>query len=213
MSDIPGLEDIVAASHDLGIVLTGRVYALVGGAACVLLGSDRGTTDVDFVVTKGQTIATRATLRLADGFTVEAGTLHTYYTKSRVPVEIEILTPPVLFREQFDEDTPTILVDGVRILKPALILNAKCQSILGRATEEKKESDKDDILFLLKYLANEDIRPERDEVPNATKEFFSWFTETFGGSETWVAAGYNIADGKYWPAFPFPSFPPLTIMT
>jgi hypothetical protein len=46
-------------------------------------------------------------------------------------VEVEIITPPPLFRERFDNDMPVFLVNGVKVLKPSLILNAKCNSILG----------------------------------------------------------------------------------
>jgi hypothetical protein len=89
---------------------------------------------VDFVVPAGQTPTARQELRNAGVFTIEPGTLHTYYQG----VEIEILAPPALFKEPYNAETPTIEVQQVRILKPALILNAKCRSILGRANEEKK---------------------------------------------------------------------------
>jgi len=63
-------------------------------------------------------------------FDVENRTLRSYY-KSDPRVEIEIITPPSLFRESFNNNTPVVLVNGVKVLKPSLILNAKCNSILG----------------------------------------------------------------------------------
>ena len=52
-----------------------------------------------------------------------------------------MLTPSALFREEFNVSTPTAIVQGVSTLKPTLILNAKCLSILGRPTEDKKFTD------------------------------------------------------------------------
>jgi hypothetical protein len=69
-------------------------------------------------------------------------------------VEIEILSPSRTFREAFQEDTTTHTLDiegiFVEVLQPVQILNAKCRSILGGATDGKKRTDSLDILFLLK---------------------------------------------------------------
>lgn len=119
----------------------------------MLLGSPRLTQDVDFVVPTGQTRAARQELRNAGIFTIEPGTLHTYYQG----VEIEILAPPALFKEPYNAETPTVEVQQVRVLKPALILtsNAQCRSILGRANEDKKRTDAEDIMFLLRWFVCE----------------------------------------------------------
>lgn len=51
----PNPQAIRAACEALGTLLTSEVkYAVLGGAACQLLGSGRVTEDVDFVVTKGE---------------------------------------------------------------------------------------------------------------------------------------------------------------
>lgn len=47
--------DIRAASHALGYSLRDRTYGVVGGGALVLLGSNRETEDVDFMVPQGKT--------------------------------------------------------------------------------------------------------------------------------------------------------------
>jgi hypothetical protein len=72
------------------------------------------------------------------------------------------------------------LVDGVRVLKPALILNAKYSSILGRATDDKKRSDGMDIQFLLWWCTTNRHYPAAIEVPYATKQFVQWFIEVNG---------------------------------
>ncbi|KAG5302057.1 hypothetical protein I7I48_02263 [Histoplasma ohiense] len=155
----------------------------------MLLGSQRLTQDVDFVVPTGQTQAARQELRNAGGFVIEPGTLRTHYQG----VEIEILTPPSLFKEPYDAETPTIEVQQVRVLKPALILNAKCRSILGRANEDKKRTDAEDIIFLLRWFVNK--KSTAAEVPNATKQFCDWFTATYCPSAEnqalWTQAGFE----------------------
>ena len=189
-------EAVCNTARAVGSALAQKKYAVVGGAACVLLGSRRVTQDVDLVVPKGKTVETRNTLRNADGFTVEPGTAHTYY-QSAVPIAIEILTPPLLFREKFDSDTPTIVVQGVNILKPALILNAKCRSVLNRSADEKKTTDAMDIQFLLEYLAETGPRPTAAEVPIASGQFFEWFTEKYGREDAWTRAGYDVDKGLF----------------
>ena len=164
-------------------------YALVGGAACTMLGSTRITLDVDFVVPQGHTKSARNRLRDNPAFRVEPGTNHTTYNRSGSnPVEIEILAPPGLFKGQFSISTPCVVVNNVRVLKPTLILDAKCESILGRANDIKKRTDAQDIRFLLIYIAKNRI-PVGSGVPNASSEFITWFVSIYGGKELFQRAG------------------------
>lgn len=168
-SQVPTREQVRAAAIAIGSALGGNDYALVGGAACSLLGSTRATEDVDFVVPKDGTKNARKLLRQQNTyFNVDKKTLHTWY-KSIPPVEVEIVTPPALFKETFDASTPIITVGGVKVLKPALILNAKCRSILERANDRKKRNDAVDIQFLLRWCAQNGASPTSEEVPNASK--------------------------------------------
>lgn len=77
----PSPKEIRAASEALGALLTSRVkYAVLGGAACQLLGSGRVTEDVDFVVPKGEVKSARKLLAAEPAqFIVDKRTLHTYY--------------------------------------------------------------------------------------------------------------------------------------
>jgi len=193
----PTLAQIRAAAQALGHILKDDTYAVVGGAACAVLGSGRETTDVDFVVPQGATATMRKVLKdQPKYFDVDGRTLHTYY-KSTPPVEIEIVAPPALFKERFDASTPTIVVEGVKILKPALILNAKCRSVLGRATAEKKYNDAQDIQYLLYWCAKMETRPTAEEVPNATRDFVLWFISEYKGEEYWKNAGYDLDKGQF----------------
>ncbi|KJZ79539.1 hypothetical protein HIM_01008 [Hirsutella minnesotensis 3608] len=174
----------------------GQPYAIVGGAACSVLGSLRQTVDVDFVVPKNTTANARALLRAAKTrFAVQSRTNHTTYLSSP-PVAIEILTPPALFKENFSESTPTVIVNGNRVLKPTLLLNAKCASLLGRANIEKKGTDASDIRFLLTWCAENSMYPTASEVPNVTKTFVENFIKNYGGQDIWSKAGYNIKTGR-----------------
>ena len=145
LSDVEAVRE---AAQAVGRVLGDQVYAIVGGAGCALLGSPRTTTDVDIVVPRGQTMEIRKLFKGQEGFVVEERTLHTYFS-SNPRVDIEILTPPMLFKEAFDASTPTVMIGSAKVLKPALLLNAKCHSIMGRG-ETKTRSDAHDISFLLR---------------------------------------------------------------
>lgn len=62
-------------------------------------------------------------------------------------MEIEILTPPALFREKFNEATEVITIGNLKVLKLALLLNVKCWSIINRASEAKKTTGAQDIIL------------------------------------------------------------------
>ncbi|TVY47758.1 hypothetical protein LOCC1_G002738 [Lachnellula occidentalis] len=194
---MPRPDQIRAAAEAIKQSLGNQVYAIVGGAACSLLGSTRETEDVDFVVPQNATKAARLMLKnQSEFFEVDKRTLHTHY-KSDPRVEIEILTPPSLFRESFDNNTSVVQVNGVKILKPSLILNAKCNSIMTRPSQAKKRTDADDIQFCLWWCANNHAFPTTAEVPRASKEFVEWFVDAYGGAELWTNARYNWKTGSF----------------
>lgn len=161
----------------------------------VVLGSTRATQDIDFVVPWGETSNARQLLRASPGFEIEARTNNTTY-KARRPVQVEILTPPLLFKEPFDENTEVISIEGVKVLKPALLLIAKCGSITGRSTEDKRRTDSLDINFLLNFCAhNPEYLPKSDEVPRATTQLVHVLIQFYGGGEAWVRAGFSLHIG------------------
>jgi hypothetical protein len=187
------VEAVLAAAQAVGKILGDRTYAIVGGAGCALLGSSRTTTDIDIVVPRGQTLETRKLFRDQERFVVEKGTLHTYF-QSNPRVDIEILTPPMLFREDFDDSTATVTVGSAKVLKPALLLNAKCHSILGRG-EEKTKSDAQDIGFLLQWCQNQCCFPTVEECSRVNRDFVEWYIHNFGGAEDWKRVGFDAQAG------------------
>ncbi|KAH9913318.1 uncharacterized protein BXZ73DRAFT_106966 [Epithele typhae] len=112
------------------------VYAVVGGAACLIFGSTRLTTDVDIVVLKAPSKSCGL------GF-------ETPQTSSSNP---EPYTPSIC------PSTPVVVVDGVKVLAPVPLLDCKCYSVTGRTIEGKKLSDTTDIKFLLQYCARNSIQ-------------------------------------------------------
>lgn len=182
----PSPSEVLSASKAIGQALQGSTYAIVGGAACQLLGSTRITEDVDFVVPQGKTRDARTSLRDSGQFQIEARTLHTRHQS----VGIEILAPPAMFKERFDADTPVQLIHGIKVLQTPQLLNAKCRSVTGRATNDKKQTDAADIIFLIDHLAAKGglTAAEKLQVPNATVEFIRWFDVTFEEAR-WAAAG------------------------
>ncbi|KAL2134480.1 hypothetical protein VTI74DRAFT_11663 [Chaetomium olivicolor] len=89
-------------------------FAIVGGAAFLLLGSGRITTDVDLVMPKGRIKGAQLLLKArTDEFAAENRTSRTTYL-SEPSIEIQVIAPPALFKEPFDESTETIeVMDGI----------------------------------------------------------------------------------------------------
>lgn len=190
-------DDITRAAIAVAQALAGLPYAIVGGAACLLLGAERTTTDVDVVVPAGGIVSARSRLAKAPGFVVHKQTRHTVYAGS---VDIELLSPPGMFRAPFDANHEVWEVArggvGIRVLHPLALLNAKCGSVVQRG-DAKRQSDYGDIVFLLRWLVAHDIFPTRDKVPNATGARARELVAMFGfGEEQWVAAGFDFSKGE-----------------
>lgn len=192
---IPPRRFILAAAQAVALSFGSTHYAVVGGAACLLLGSLRTTVDIDVVVLRGETKVARDKLAAqATHFVVDPKTRHTTYT-TQPAVEIEILTPPLLFSEEFEENTPIITVHGVKILKPTLILNSKCGSILSRSGGEKKLTDAVDIRFLLQWCAQKAMWPTDAECPKVDQDFVEWFNKNHSGGDLFKRAGWDEKAG------------------
>lgn len=196
-SEMPDEQDIKEVCKAIGELLAGMKYCIIGGGALQLLESPRLTRDVDILVPRGSIAAARARLAAAkDKFFVDPRIRHTYYKNSNPTIPIDIVAPPMLFKVEFDDGTPlhTVPVDGqpVDILKPSLILNSKCVSVLGRSTDQKKQSDASDIIFLLEWLTANNVELSVEEVPHATAAFIQYFIAQYQHSETWRLAGFKF---------------------
>lgn len=169
-----------------------KPYALVGGAACQLLGSQRTIKDVDFIICENKTTEARELLKKSGEFTVEPRTKHTKYGE----VDVEILAPPFLFKGKFDENTPTQQVDGVKLLSTPQLLDVKCQALNIRQTAAKKMTDAADIKFLLELLvATGPLTNAKEQVPHADEQFIRRYKLKYGDAP-WEKAGFALVS-KY----------------
>ncbi|KAL2257171.1 hypothetical protein VTK26DRAFT_563 [Humicola hyalothermophila] len=100
----------------------------------------------------------------SDRFSVEPRTNRTTYL-STPRIDIQIIAPPALFREP---------------------------SILDRSGADKKTSDAHDIGFLLQWCGANSVLPSQEVVQNATKDFVNAFIVSYGSSEMWKEAGYDV---------------------
>jgi len=75
------LEDILEAANAIGEALSDQAYAIVGGAACAMLGSERTTIGIDFVVPRGQTLTIKNILKqkLPGDIRIDSRTRHTFF--------------------------------------------------------------------------------------------------------------------------------------
>jgi hypothetical protein len=172
----------------------------VGGAPCSLLGSSRQTEDINFVVPQGGTSNARSALRRSANFHVQPRTNHTTYifAVSEVePIDIEILTPPSLFKGEYTTLSPVVFVGDIRVLHPIDILASKCDSVIQQSTAEKRNSNSRDIAFLLDYIIeHEELRGEA-EIERlkkvATKEWIDYYLQNIEPymEEKWGKLGLN----------------------
>ncbi|OJT03959.1 hypothetical protein TRAPUB_5360 [Trametes pubescens] len=143
-------------------------YTIVGGCACRLLDGQRLTNDID----------------AAGTFTIEPRTRHTQHAATGV--DIDVRAPAALFRGAFDAGTVTVAVDGVRVLHPRLLLDAK-------ASNGKKITDGADIAFLLRYICDNGVELGPGDVPNASGALIAYTVERqWVSQDLWVVAGFGI---------------------
>jgi hypothetical protein len=62
---------------------------------------------------------------------------------------------------------------------------------------KKKRCDAMDIQFLLSWCARNHAYPTSEEVPNASKQFVSWFIQGYGGKDYWTNARYDLENGLF----------------
>ena len=162
------------ACHDTGRALNDSTYAVIGGAACSMLGSSRGTHDIDIVVPDGTKPAAISALRSSRAFGVEPGSQRIWYNASDGRhYNLDIIESSSIYQQFNCTQTETITVNGVRILKPSLMLNFKCFSWTAEnRSQQKKNNDAKDISFLDTYIAKRGERINGGEVRFADGDFF-----------------------------------------
>lgn len=210
-SKLPTLAETRAVTESIAQSVKSTKYAICGGGACVVLGSTRQTEDVDFVVPKGDTPKARADLKKNQAFTVEAKTNHTAFVgpqKNVEAIDVEILAPPGLFKYDYTgDDSQVITVNGVRVLRPHVILESKVGAIFGRSSEQKRKTDASDIMFLVNYIHNNRMSISVGQA-GMSKEFIAAFLQQFPNADPiFKAAGLVPKSGSNTPTASRPGTP------
>jgi hypothetical protein len=124
------------------------------------------------VVSKPEYVRQAKNLFKADHcFTVEPRTRHTYFHRQdHDPIKIEILCFPSTFQIAFNSGTEVLDVNGTRLLSLAAMLNSKCGAVAQRSKESKRETDAQDIVFILLLAIGRGMRFDPNQVPNAVEE-------------------------------------------
>ncbi|TDL22790.1 hypothetical protein BD410DRAFT_788114 [Rickenella mellea] len=161
----PSSNLVLAAARSISAAL--RVpYALCGGAACVVLGSQRETKAIALVVPRGSTKAARTEFRAHPAFKVEPRTNYTTFIGEPLNAQgtaehtelkgipLTILSPPGLFSYNYTgAERDYVLVDGIRVLHPRFLILTKVVGIADRPMK-KIISDANDVAFLMEKLWN-----------------------------------------------------------
>jgi len=164
-------------------------YAVIGGVACIVLGSPRPTKDLDIVVPDGKA-AEAATLLAATGHfgteTTQTGRRRAWFHASlHRNYNLDVLEPHDIGQNFTSTGgvPETITVNGYPILHPAHLLNFKIASWVDRMSTHgyKKINHAKDIRFLVDWLARERMTVTRSQVSHATDDFLVLFCASYPG--------------------------------
>ena len=189
-------QDLLTASFEAGQVLRGQPYALIGGAACSLLGSQRGTADLDILVPEGQKRATQLLLADAPTFGYDAQTRQTWFNAPNGNYHNIDVMAGSRVGTVLDSQTPTMLINGARVLPPGVLLRMKCLSWSEMDTKRdqtKKGHDAGDIRFLLEYMVENRITVDPQVMRGVNGDFFDgWLRRYPETQQDWLAVGMRI---------------------
>ncbi|KAK6505179.1 hypothetical protein TWF481_007098 [Arthrobotrys musiformis] len=154
-------KEIVEAATEVSTLLknAGIAHAIIGGAACVLLGLPRNTNDVDILIEPLVSQHHKTICRKSSRFTISNNSKIVYRSsESGVLVPIETLEggPGSFIRLPAVDSVPILTINQVH---PSTLLCMKLSrwSWMSESTraqsQAKAESDRHDIMFLLEWLA------------------------------------------------------------
>jgi hypothetical protein len=179
MSGMPNMV-IREAVHQVSQALHNTRYAIIGGIACILLGSTRATYDIDVIIPNGERNNATHALSQSASFGMEARGNRTWFSASnRNHYNVDIMEPRQIY-QTFDFARDTVILNGVRVLRPAALLNYKSLSwsAMDRPSQ-KKRNDAVDIIFLTRYMAQNGQTVSQMDVPFANADFLTDFVATY----------------------------------
>ncbi|KAH9923747.1 uncharacterized protein BXZ73DRAFT_103796 [Epithele typhae] len=200
---------IKTVARDVALALSDQqTYAVVGSAACILLGREASTSDFSIVVPRGGTLDARSLLKAAPPFAVAPLTRHTAHAQTGLAVDI--LAPPMMFPGAFNAETTVVELDfeerargTVRVLHPLLLLNATCSMLPRRAAQEQMARDAEDVAFLLEWCVRRRVEVNPAWVPEVTPELAEYtVAQGWIEQELWLeaAAAAGFVLGRGWPS-------------
>ena len=131
-------------------------YAIIGGAACFLLGSTRLTHDFDIIVLDGTKKSAMAKLSQNKELFGSAQGGIWVNTEDGGRYNLDVIEPRQI-RQRFSGGSGEIIkIQGVNVLRPSLLLEYKQYSYAHRdaGRQASKNTDAMDLQFLTRYLTN-----------------------------------------------------------
>ena len=156
-----------------------------------MLGSRRGTSDVDIVVPDGRKQEARGKLAQSGAFGTGSDSSRTWYNATDGQhYNVDILEPGSIY-QRFGGTEDTLRANGFPILRPMRMLDFKCFSWASEDRRmEKRNHDARDIMFLLDHLARNGERVRSGELQFAGNDFLYDFVARYPESKAnWRAIG------------------------
>jgi hypothetical protein len=184
------IQEASAATRDI----TSTRYAIIGGCAIKILGADRGTKDIDLLVPNEKKRLAKQDMRRSEHFWVgdSSDRRQMFKASNKKAYNVDILQPKDIGLSADYRDGDTIVVGGVRILKPALLLNLKVHAWDAEDRQAaSKTRDLTDIRFLLDYMRRQRISTSRQEAYLITEDRLSLLIGNgIGSPEEWRDIGF-----------------------
>ena len=154
-------------------------YAISGGAAMLLLGSERETGDVDVYIPRGEKRRIQRLLSSHDQrFALHGPRMHFAARKhsgkkggvvqaivdkiKKKPAPGATVLVPLDFGERPLSEIETYSARGVNILHPVAQIKTKCEI-------DRHEKDREDVTFLAKWMLRNGFATTRKEIPQCYK--------------------------------------------
>ncbi|KAI3393883.1 hypothetical protein diail_3526 [Diaporthe ilicicola] len=165
-------------------------YRVIGGVAMAKFGSGRRTKDLDLLV-PNNTIAAVVQKVLATGkFGAEkrsGGSYQVWFKSSNGNNYNVDIMGPAQIHSTFTYPSSCVTVGGTQILAPSQLLNMKILAYQIR----KKTTDAEDIVHLVKWMAQNGMKTSPAEVTYADPDFLQMFTvQKYASTKnSWIAIG------------------------
>ena len=187
------LQEALTAAKQVGIE-----HVVIGGCALRLLGSPRRTKDIDLLVPDGMKKDARAGLRQSGSFLVGEGGRQLFKASDRQVYNVDIVEPRKIGLSSYPDKRHIMDSGGVRVLKPALLLNLKVIAWGAELrNENKRVHDSTDIRFLLEYMYDRKMKTNRAECDRVDADVVSTFIGNYpNDARMWRDIGFDTSQAS-----------------